>query len=103
MGYADDILIICDDIATVEKIINLTRSWCKAENMKLNEKKSGIIEFMGRRMRPKLLDKSVSGFPICSEYKYLGLRLTNKLSMKNQLDYLKSKYQELVQAAAPVV
>jgi len=101
LGYADDILIICDDLNTVSRVINEIRKWSILHNMKLNEKKSGIVEFFGRHMRSSLSTNDICGFPICKEYKYLGLRLTNKLSMGSQLSYIKTKSIDIQRRLSP--
>ena len=63
LGYANDILIICDDL----------------HNTKLNEKKIALSSSLVV-MKFNLSIKDICGFPICKEYKYFVLRLTNKLS-----------------------
>ena len=69
--------------------------------MKLNERKSGIVEFVGRKMKTKLVSESFQGLPICKEYKYLGLKLTNKLSIQSQLNYIKKKSFGIHQKLSP--
>jgi len=103
LGYADDICVICDSLSQVTKVIECIRSWSGHNNMILNEKKSGIVEFMSRKMKPKLKLDTFQGFPICPSYKYLGLQLTNKLSMLKQLDYIKNKSQLIHQKLSPLL
>jgi len=69
--------------------------------MKLNEKKSGIVEFVSRKMRTTIKQEQFQGFPICKEYKYLGVKFTYKLSMKNQLNYIKNKSRAIFQKLSP--
>lgn len=65
-GYADDVLIICDDVEMVKRTINTIRVWYNSHNMRLNEKKSGVVEFFGRRMKSVLAEKDVCNFPTYS-------------------------------------
>jgi len=69
--------------------------------MKLNEGKSGLVEFLRRSMKRNLKNKQFHGFPVCNEYKYLGLRLSNKLSMNSQLSYIKNKSVNIFQKLSP--
>jgi len=48
-----------------------------------------------------LLVKDINGFPICKEYRYLGLRLTNKLSMGSQFCYIKNKSEDIHHRLSP--
>ncbi len=101
LGYADDILIIVDDLGKAQNVIRLLKAWSASQNMKLNAKKSGIVEFINRRSKPKLIGQEFCDLPICKEYKYLGLRLTNKLSLQNQLSFIKYKSTELHRRLSP--
>ena len=58
---------------------------------------------MSRKMKPKHFLDTFQGFPICPSYKYLGLQLTNKLSMLKQLDYIKNKSQLIHQKLSPLL
>ena len=101
LGYADDTLVICDTLEEVSRVIKTIRDWSQEHNMKLNEKKSGLVEFVGRMMKTKLKADFFEGFPVCKEYRYLGLRLTNKLSMNSQLNYIKTKSRNIFQRLSP--
>jgi len=101
LGYADDTLILCNSLEEVTKVINTIRTWSLENNMKLNEKKSGLVEFVGRRMRTKLKQERYEGFPVCKEYKYLGAMFSNKLTMGSQLDYIRNKSKSLYQKLSP--
>jgi len=52
-------------------------------------------------MKTKLSRTEINGFPVCREYRYLGLRLTNKLSMTNQLAYIKNKSEDIHRRLSP--
>ena len=101
LAYADDTLIICESLEEVSRVLKQIRTWSQEYNMKLNEKKSGIVEFTSRQMRPKLNQNSYEGFPICQEYKYLGLILSSKLYMTPQLNFIWRKTNEIYQKLSP--
>jgi len=45
-AYADDILILCNDLETLEKCIRIIENWSEENNMKINKSKSAIMEFI---------------------------------------------------------
>ena len=103
LGYADDLCIICDNLDQVSRVINLVRIWSKDNKMRLNERKSGIVEFISRNMSRRLTQDTFQEFPVCQDYKYLGLHLTNKLSMLNQLEFIKRKSKNIFQRLSPLI
>ena len=67
-------------------------------NLKLNEKKSGILEFLprlGGQSRVLNAGSCFTGIPVVEKYKYLGLWVNSKLTMDLQLGYIKDKAQYL--------
>jgi len=48
MGYADDLLILCTSSYQLRKYISIIKKWSIENNLSLNAKKSGIIEFFPR-------------------------------------------------------
>ena len=52
--YVDDTYVICDPLSEVSRVITYIRTWSKSNIMKLNEQKSGIVEFTGRATKPQL-------------------------------------------------
>ena len=58
--------------------------------MNINKKKSGIIyhKINGKKLRSR---KQYHGYPIMSEYKYLGVIIDNKLSFKPHLEHIRNK------------
>ena len=101
LAYADDIMVICDSVDQVRRVIQVIREWSGQNNMKLNKKKSGVVEFIGRRMRTSIRIDKISGFPVCKEYKYLGLKLNCKLSMNSHLDYISNKSKDIHRRLSP--
>ena len=94
MGYADDLLIICTSPSQLRKCISSIKKWSLENNLLLNAKKSGIIEFTPRaRTYPSLLTagSTFEGIPVVTEYKYLGLIVDPKLTLTKQLAHIEEK------------
>jgi hypothetical protein len=66
----------------------------------LNPKKSGIVEFRGRRKRLRWLDvgEEIEGIMVMKSYRYLGLIMDEKLTVHSHLAKMKEKL--LLQAEA---
>jgi len=95
-------LIICDDIPQFKKVIKIIKSWSKDHNLHLNPKKSGILEFIARHMRPVLpINKLIEEIPVVNSYKYLGLRINQKLTMDDQIAYINDKSEDLQRRLSP--
>ena len=94
LGYADDTLVLCTSLSQLREVIKTIKQWSIENNLKLNESKSGIIEFLPRAGKTtkilKLGDK-FEGIPIVNSNKYLGLWLNQKLTMQPQLDHILKK------------
>jgi len=103
LAYADDVLVLCTSLYELRKVIEVIRTWSSENNLKLNEKKSGIVAFQPRHGKGKHFtlklyksedqkeEKTFEGFPVLQKYKYLGLWLDEKLQMKPQLEHIKQK------------
>jgi len=48
LGYADDLLVICTSLSQLRRVITAIKPWCLENNLLLNPKKSGIVEFVPR-------------------------------------------------------
>ena len=103
LAYADDTLVICESLEEAQRIIKTIRQWSAENSLKLNDKKSGIVEFLGRHMKPNLTETEFEGFPVCAEYKYLGLKLNNKLYMDSQLKYIQLKSEDIFRRLSPLL
>ena len=100
MGYADDLLIMCTSLHQLRKVIQVIRNWSVTNNLLLNEKKSGIMEFLPRTRTYSCLLRNGTRFesiPVVSEYKYLGLIVDQKLTVDKQLNHIEAKtsYQSI--------
>lgn len=85
--YADDIVILSGDINSLQNMIINLEEYCKLWNMELNMSKSKIMVFRnGGRLsdREKWFYKGQE-IEIVSEYTYLGVVLTPRLSFKRHV------------------
>ena len=76
LASADDLLVLCSSPHQLRKVIKIIQKWSNENNLGLNAKKSGIVEFLPRCGNQKSflkLGSQFEGIPIVSEYKYLGL------------------------------
>ena len=76
MGYADDLLVLVTSLTQLRRIINIIRSWCEDNNLKLNAQKSGVLEFMPRLGKDNYfleVGTEFDGIPVVNKYKYLGI------------------------------
>ena len=76
MGYADDLLVICTSLSQLRRVIYTIKNWSKENNLQLNPRKSGVVQFVSRagNIRKKLrTGESIEGIPVVNEYKYLGV------------------------------
>ena len=60
--------------------------------MKINAEKSGIIFWNDKNAKRKEVEKEkISGIPIVTKYKYLGIILDVKMDFSEHLEYIKTK------------
>ena len=92
-GYADDILVLCEDIGTLNSCIKIIEDWSKANNLKINKGKSAVLEFVHRKKKKTQLTvgETVQDYPIVEKYKYLGTWLQQKLDMKIHMQQIEKK------------
>ena len=92
-AYADDVLVICDDLEALKKCIQIMESWSDQNNMKINKNKSAILEFQQRRKKKTILKigDTFMGYPIVNKYKYLGTWLDQKLTLDTQLQHIQKR------------
>ena len=72
--YADDIVILSENEADIQSLLNETEKWCYQWRMKINSEKTQIVHF-----RPKRTSKTKEVFrlgkvelQVVSSYRYLG-------------------------------
>lgn len=92
-AYADDVLVLCDDLDKLEKCINIIERWSGENNLKINKNKSAILEFMHRRKKVTSLTvgETFLGYPVVEKYKYLGTWLNQKLTLDTHLTHIQQK------------
>jgi len=87
-------LILCTSLDQLRRVIKLLNKWSSTNNLLLNAKKSGIIEFLPRigKQEPSLqIGNFFKGIPIVEKYKYLGLWINSKLNIKDHITHIKQK------------
>ena len=92
-AYADDILVLTDDIQKLKKCISIIESWSAANSLIINKSKSAVMEFIHRHQKTTNLQVSgtLMGYPIVNQYKYLGTWLNQKLTVDTQLHHIAKK------------
>ena len=60
--------------------------------MIINTEKSGIIFWKDKNIKRREVEKErISGIPIVTKYKYLGIIFNAKMDFSEHLDYIKTK------------
>ena len=92
-AYADDVLILCDDLKTLRKCLQLIESWSEENNLKINRNKSAIMEFIHKKERVTTLKigDTFMEYPIVNQYKYLGTWFNQKLTLDTQIQHILEK------------
>lgn len=87
--YADDIVMLADDVNVLQKMSNRLEEYCHTWGMEVNLTKSEIMIFRnGGRISSKEKWKfNGEAVKIVSEYKYLGIILTPKMSYAKHVAY----------------
>lgn len=86
--YADDLVIMAEDSAELQAMINNFSSYCMKWNLIVNMDKSKIMIFRkggGRRSRDEKWVLDGREIEVVNKYKYLGIILTPGLAMKENL------------------
>ena len=93
LAYADDILILCENQHLLNKCIDIVERWSQENHLKINKKKSAILEFIHRRQRTTLMKTgdSFRDYPIVDKYKYLGTWLSQKLMIDPQIEFIEKR------------
>lgn len=103
LGYADDLSNLTNSIETLRKLINLIRKWGEQNEILLNNSKSGVIIIEGNNNNWQM--DSIEGIPIVESYKYLGVVINNKMTLKDHIDRMKIQIRDttnkLTQLSAP--
>ena len=88
--FADDIVILGDNEAQMQTLLNFIGEWCKKWKLKINKDKTKIVHF--RNKRTKVTDKKfyIEGdeIELIERYKYLGIVLDQYLDYKTTAEVL---------------
>ena len=81
LAYADDLVIICKNDEELTRGIETLRKWSKANDIMVNEKKSGILILNSDNIDADY----IHGFPVVDHYRYLGVIINSKMSAKGHI------------------
>ena len=93
-GYADDIVCIWKDIEQIKLWIILMRDWSIENKMTINPKKSGILRILQRKGKCTGIQNWLN-IPEVDWYRYLGVRITQSMKLKEHEIKLKQEEQRL--------
>jgi len=104
-AYADDILILCNNLETLEKCMETIEKWSEENNMKINKSKSAIMEFIHRQKRKRnlVVGQKFKDYPIVDQYKYLGTWLNSKLTHETHLRQVINKTYTIRRKLSPMI
>lgn len=98
--YADDTVIYSKaesnyDQEKLNEHLGMIGSWCKKWQMVLNPSKTVFMPIT-RKTKPLLFRYVINDEPLCrvSEYKYLGVYVTDSLNWNRHIDYICDKSQK---------
>ena len=79
LGFADDIVLISDNIENMQKLLDICDSWAKKNLMEFNEIKCKAMVF-NRPLSTIRSQFKTRNYPIdvVKEYKYLGILISTK-------------------------
>ena len=94
LGYADDIICICENNEQIPLSCELMKRWSKMNRMTINPGKSGILRILARRGKWLSIENWLK-IPEVNSYWYLGLRLTQSLILDEHEEKLIQTEQNL--------
>ena len=85
--YADDTVIIHDDVKIIQENLNRIVNWCNDNQLTLNVKKSQWkqMNICNDQIEPKYIDIKISdqNLEMVRVYKYLGIHIDNQLNFQH--------------------
>ena len=77
--------------------IDIIEKWSEENHLKINKKKSAILEFIHRRSQTTQLKIGdlFRDYPIVDKYKYLGTWLSQKLTLNSQTDFIERRMNSM--------
>jgi hypothetical protein len=101
-AYADDICITSTNFVRFKDCIKYVEEWCGTNNMIVNKRKSGIMICDWRTRGKGTTAEEIMGYPIVTEYKYLGGIINRNMKVKEHLDYIDRKISFLMSSLTSV-
>ena len=89
-AYADDVVCIWTNLAQTKQAIQIMEQWCIKNEMKINERKSGILRILKKRGKTRKIENSLD-IPEVESYKYLGIHINQSLRLDTHNKYIKQK------------
>ena len=78
-GFADDIVAVVSGEANLLKTIKAIEIWSQTSKIEVNKKKSAILIVRKDERTPLPILREFEGYPILTNYKYLGIHLQDSL------------------------
>jgi hypothetical protein len=88
--YADDIVLISDSAANLQKQIQCVYNWCNNWKMSINVEKTKVVHFRPKRKSMSTFDFKIgnSDIEIAKHYKYLGIMMDEFLNFETTVELL---------------
>ena len=89
-AFADDIAIVAQGKKKLEEALDTLEQWSEENKMTINHSKSAILIIRADRKTRNDMTP-IHGIPIKTEYKYLGLEISDCADARALLDRLKEQ------------
>ena len=89
-ALADDLVIYVKGDLQLRWVVTALEEEAAKIGIEISQEKSAIMEIQ-RGMRKPLRRSMIYGYPSVTSYKYLGVRISNNLNFKEDMDSRKSK------------
>jgi hypothetical protein len=102
--YADDMVLICDNMPDLLRSVSIIEDWAATSNMHVNKAKCGILEIP---VRPKAVkrvlanQKQYRDYPVVSKYRYLGTMMDSSLRLEAHMEEIDRKISWLTARLTP--
>ena len=93
-AYANDIVWMWNSKEQTSRAILIMKNWWSQNEMKINEKKSGIFRILKRTGKIKNMENALN-IPEVNSYKYLGVWINQSIKVGEHCNYNKSKVTNL--------
>jgi hypothetical protein len=95
LAYADDTMILAENVEAMNNAIKVVESYCQEFEIKINEAKSQLIVFGSKNARTNENEIKINNKFIekVDQIKYLGVHISNDLSSKVHVENKKDKFR----------